>query len=346
MSHLALKVVHLELERVGLFGTRLVSSADLKKMETLHSEINLDKRIVWADIARVLAIFFIVEVHTSNSLSIFPRLGVPLFIMLSGMMLLPKNESYSKFWSKRLLRLLRPWVFWSVIVGMIDVLLNKTPLTYFFSYFKVNFATSWFMPVIFGLYLLTPALRILVKSAKVRDMWFLIVLWFISLSILPFFRNTLAFPLFINNGYVEQLVQLSGYFILGLAIVRQNWWGKTTNLILIIMGFLLTALLSASKPVFLSYPAPGIVILACGFFGLLSNFGNYFQKIFSGKPNMFLAAVSKTSLGVYFIHLQIVRLLPLKNYFRGWAGGVFLFCLSFLLILLLQKVPLLKRWVA
>jgi surface polysaccharide O-acyltransferase-like enzyme len=303
-------------------------------------------RMVWADVGRVLATYLIIVVHTSSSPQVLSMLGVPLFVMLSGSMLLSKSESYLEFWSKRLLRLLRPWVFWALVISVFDMLVNKTSFNIFLSYVRTNFVTSWFMPMIFGLYLLTPALRIFVKSAKIRDLWWLIILWYLTISVLPFFRNTGAFPIFSDNGLVRLVVQFIGYYLLGYAITKQNLWEKKINFVMIIVGSLITVLMRDSKPFFLAYQAPGIILLACGFFGLLYNFGDYFQKHITGRSGRFLAAISKTSLGVYFVHLQIIRLIPVNKFFGNWISGAILFCFSFPIIILLQKVPILKKWVS
>jgi surface polysaccharide O-acyltransferase-like enzyme len=310
------------------------------------SAMKSKKRIVWIDIGRVLAIYLVVVVHTTSSPQILPMLGVPLFVMLSGSMLLGKSESYLEFWSKRLLRLLRPWIFWAVVISIFDIFIYKSSLNLFFSIARSNFVTIWFMPMIFGLYLLTPALRVFVRSAKNRDLWIVIALWFMTISVLPFFRNTAAFPVFSDNGFVRQVELFFGYYLLGFAMIKKYWWGKNINFALIIIGFLVTVVMGGARSLFISYQAPGIVLMACGFFGLLSNFGDYFQKIINGNTGKFLTAVSKTSLGVYLIHLQVIRLLPVNKYFGSWISGAILFCLSFPAILFLQKVPILKKWVA
>ena len=89
------------------------------------------KRNLSFDFIRCVAIVFVICIHSMAlidgmvNLSIFPRLvktvldtfiysGVPLFIMLSGSLLLTKEESLSVFFIKRIRRILLPFFLWSM----------------------------------------------------------------------------------------------------------------------------------------------------------------------------------------------------------------------------------------
>ena len=91
------------------------------------------KRNLSFDFIRCVAIVFVICIHSMAlidekvNLSIFPRLakavldtfiysGVPLFIMLSGSLLLTKEESLSVFFIKRIRRILLPFFLWSMLV--------------------------------------------------------------------------------------------------------------------------------------------------------------------------------------------------------------------------------------
>ena len=81
----------------------------------------------------IRCVVFVICIHSMAlidgmvNLSIFPRLvktvldtfiysGVPLFIMLSGSLLLTKEESLSVFFIKRIRRILLPFFLWSMLV--------------------------------------------------------------------------------------------------------------------------------------------------------------------------------------------------------------------------------------
>ncbi len=91
------------------------------------------KIIYWADLIRVIAIFLVVVIHVSGQVTNvwgkiptlewmigniyggIARVAVPLFFMISGYLLLPRSESLGSFYTKRMPRVVIPFVVWSVI---------------------------------------------------------------------------------------------------------------------------------------------------------------------------------------------------------------------------------------
>ena len=99
-------------------------------------------RILVYDIIRVIAILFVVCIHSmeaidkyayqnpdsiefviANLLNSAIHTGVPLFVMLSGALLLDKDESIRTFFCKRVKRVLLPFIVWSVIVYFLDFIM-------------------------------------------------------------------------------------------------------------------------------------------------------------------------------------------------------------------------------
>ena len=84
----------------------------------------MKEKYFWVDVLRVFAIVAVVVVHVSadiitewnsmprswwwaaNFYDSLARGGVPVFVMLSGALLLPQAESYRDFFKKRLQRIL------------------------------------------------------------------------------------------------------------------------------------------------------------------------------------------------------------------------------------------------
>src|SRR5512140_4003907 len=109
-----------------------------QQLAPLHATVAGEKRPArpiyhWVDLLRVLAIYLVVIIHTSGQLTnvwgkipeaqwiigdIYggvARIGVPLFFMLSGYLLLPRSESLGAFYRKRVLKIIIPFVAWSII---------------------------------------------------------------------------------------------------------------------------------------------------------------------------------------------------------------------------------------
>ncbi|GAB4461904.1 MAG: hypothetical protein Kow0070_20170 [Anaerolineales bacterium] len=90
-------------------------------------------RKVWLDYLRVFAILAVITGHViadfyglfgkvgaaewwlSNVLGILARSAVPVFVMVSGALLLGKSYSIGAFYKKRALRLIPPIIFWNLV---------------------------------------------------------------------------------------------------------------------------------------------------------------------------------------------------------------------------------------
>lgn len=86
-------------------------------------------RIVWLDVLRLCAIFMVICIHCSDPFNVSPearsnpefnlwggiygsflRPCVPLFVMITGILLLPVKMSFEDFYKKRLLRIAVPFL--------------------------------------------------------------------------------------------------------------------------------------------------------------------------------------------------------------------------------------------
>src|SRR5260221_5346526 len=196
----------------------------------------MNKHLIWADIVRILAVYFIVVLHVAST----PNLSqtnflysmgitladtcVPLLVMLSGALLLGKHESYQTFLRKRVSRVVIPWITWTAIFTAIVIYFQATisfiTIVHIFRLIFIPF--FWFIVLVCSLYTITPALRIFTQAAKIKDIFIVILLWYIALSLLPNIRDTQAFPLHVGDNIVQLVVNFIGYFLLGYFITRIN----------------------------------------------------------------------------------------------------------------------------
>ncbi len=164
------------------------------------------KRLVHLDILRLLAIFLVIFNHTGNqgymlfaneigsplcflymAASIFCKIAVPLFFMISGALLLPKEETLKQLFTKRILRMLIvlmlvsvPYYFWlhrSYGTGALS----------FLKYVYSNSATTalWYLYSYIALLLVMPFLRSMVKNMKQKDFVYLIIGYVVFVGVLP-----------------------------------------------------------------------------------------------------------------------------------------------------------------
>lgn len=328
-------------------------------------------RLIWADVTRIIAIVLVVLVHTfpypttttwsaQVSLYIFicAKTCVPLFLMLTGALLLSKQEPTTVFFLKRVRRIIAPWLTWALVIFLItNRQLLTSPLMAAHSYFGILSSSFTYLPMIICLYLLIPTFRIVVREVTLSHVWFLIALWFIATSLLPFSRNTMAFPLSVDNGLVRQTIQYSGYLFLGWALQRVVIKGKW--LLLVLLGTLLTALWSmqlvlgetALQFQYLTYSAPLIIISSAGFFVVLANCESYSGRL-PLQVKKAILVLSEVCFGVFLSHPLIVSWLN-SSFFTtstfSLSGNIFRWLISvavsFAFIILLSRIKPLKKWI-
>lgn len=202
---------------------------------------NLPKanHLVWIDCARWVAMFLVVVCHACDPFNCSPestsnpeflrwgafwgsllRPSVPLFVMITGALLLPVREtSLGGFYKKRIPRVLIPFLIWSVVYSLfpwVASLLTATPeaakelvLTFFpyagfmnggngpettlgaalgtvatipfsFNYFTVH---MWYIYMLIGLYLYLPIFSAWVEKVSIRTKCAFLAIWGVTLFI-------------------------------------------------------------------------------------------------------------------------------------------------------------------
>lgn len=192
-----------------------------------------EKRIIWLDFVKFIAIFMMIAVHCTDNVTpaersepwynlwgsfygSFMRPAIPLFVMVTGALLLPVEQNISAFYKKRLTRLLVPFIIWSLLYNLfpwITGLLGFSPtiINDFFAWaepdqslsgalhhiamipfnFSMLAVQMWYVYLLIGLYLYMPIFSAWVKQASIKEQKVFLVLWFVSLFI-PYLREYLT----------------------------------------------------------------------------------------------------------------------------------------------------------
>ena len=124
-------------------------------------------RIVWLDVLRLCAIFMVICIHCSDPFNVSPearsnpdfnlwggiygsflRPCVPLFVMITGILLLPVKMSFEDFYKKRLLRIAVPFLLWSVLYNLFPWLtgvlgLPQSTMSDVFAYAPIDASQSF-----------------------------------------------------------------------------------------------------------------------------------------------------------------------------------------------------------
>lgn len=330
--------------------------------------------LLWVDFLRMAASLVVVLAHVDawgggppwvdNLFYSLSRNGVPLFFMLSGFLLLSKQEDTWTFTRKRAAKILIPFLVWSIVY---DVAWNHAFADTGFTLDAVlslfirilrgpRAAHLWFFYSLIGLYAFTPILRVFVANAKKSDLWYYIGLWVVCMPllfiVLEFTPLESGFELQYFTGYV-------GYFLLGFLLGQMEFTPRLRGLAwgLFLAGLIFTfAVFHFNLPpehnelVFRSYPSIDILIMSSGAFLLLRSAG---ERIDTRHSN-WLKIFSQASFGIYLIHslLQVQFEYYWKNLGYKTAIGpsilviplmtIALYFASFLVTHLLRRIPILK----
>lgn len=236
--------------------------------------------IVWLDVVRLIAMFTVVCCHCTDPFNFYPgtapnideikfwgaaygaflRPCVPLFVMITGTLLLPVRSDASVFYKKRIPRVLFPFLIWSVLYNLfpwITGVLGFKPevILHFFPYageevMRQSFAVAmeyisqiplnfspiavhmWYIYLLVGLYLYLPIFSAWVEKASDRaKLWFLAA-WGVTLF-LPYYHQFVDGYLWgtctwNSFGMLYTFAGFNGYLLLGHYLKNLDWsMGKT-----------------------------------------------------------------------------------------------------------------------
>ena len=338
---------------------------------------------------RTIAIVAVILLHAGNDLTVqtmsslevyrwwtvdfyqsFGRVGVPLFVMLTGMLLLtPRKEpeGLETIFKKRWVRVGLPFVFWAVVYFLWAFLVNGQAVTANFIIQGVlsgPYYQFWYIYMLLGLYLLTPVLRVMVAHAERSVAKFSLLLWFVGTTILPVVALLTPYHLDVNVLVIPTYV---GYYVLGVYLMSVKV--KRSYLVaLMVLGIALTAtftyVLAATiggtdMYFFQQYLSPTMILAAVTVFLLLLTVKPPSIQTESSptKATKFIKVVSENTFPIFLLHVMIIESIQ-KGYF-GFAINrdtfnpifevplltviVFFACLA--IILLLKKIPYMSKLV-
>lgn len=176
----------------------------------------------------------------------------------------------------------------------------------------------------FGLYILTPIIRIYVKNSDLNNLRYFIFIWFMANGVFHFIQEIWNIKIGVDLSFFLGFV---GYYILGyyLHIITLN--NKQINFMyfLSIIGFVAaifgTYILTKNNDgvlneAFYEPLSPNVILMSSGVFIFIKNYnwndliGN--QKVIMNKINIYnIAEFSSLSFGIYLIHVLILEIISL-----------------------------------
>ena len=147
---------------------------------------NIKTRIAYYDNLRVLAIFGIIAIHVFqlwhhgekvNGMYIYMfseivRYAVPIFLMLSGALLLNRDIDLNNLRHK-LTRITYPFIFYLIIAFALSIFTDYEFSSNILSY-------NWYFWLIFGVYLSVPIINKFIQHASIREIEYFLVVFILA----------------------------------------------------------------------------------------------------------------------------------------------------------------------
>lgn len=307
------------------------------------------KRVIFIDYIRALAILMVIMCHVIDvnclfwlgyqemsgarqiilyTLLIFGRCGVPLFLMITGYLLLDRDYSHGKwksFYLHKWLHLFLLTEIWFAIYEAFAVCVQGKPFVWKDFILRLLFieepvlSHAWYLPMILKLYLLIPLIAQIVKNCKTyrTKRWIIVCLMGINLLLQVGYR---IYPILTE---IASLFLYISYMIVGV-YVRQCA-RKPKKRISIYSGLLISIGLLGNEiflriqymhrqPVYLWYDNIFVIVMAIGIFVIISDLDIH-------RNNRIIVSLSRDSFGIYLIHNMIA--LSMMHLIQGWKIGLY-----------------------
>ncbi|MDM1293702.1 acyltransferase family protein [Sphingobacterium sp. N143] len=325
-------------------------------------------RSSYISVLRILAIFLVILIHSSsgylnsyapnsfdwnyaNWINSFSRYAVPLFVTISGALLLQKDENIGPFYHKRLLKIVPPFLFWTVIyliyyfIRYIDFELVSFPQVVNIVLIRLKSGSNahlWYLYMLIGLYLAIPFLRKMIRNCSKREVEIFLYLWFAALFFTNGWLNAYLpnLDLVFFSGYIGYLVL--GYYLYRYPITNNMWSSLLYFVFCCLITGLGTAVLSFEKrefdPSLYNYLSPNIALSTAFIF-------IFFQSMkLPERLHPFWEFIDNTSFGIYLCHILLLNyihpLVPLSTLWKIPVAAVLTLLSSALLTYCLRKLPL------
>lgn len=351
-----------------------------------------NNRRLYFDIMKILACFFVIFNHTGNYgfflfstyktgsfkffllmfLSIFCKFAVPLFLTISGALLLNKQEeSLKHIWLKRILKIVILLTIFSFIYYLYEIHLGNQAFnlpTFIKGFYEGKWNSQFWYLYIFIAYLASlPLLRTFVKNLDTKYFYYMFILVIIARSIMPIvqylvFNNTTI----VNDNMIIKWITEDifiypclGYFLEYKFDINKHkkiipiMW--CINIITIILSCYLTSLKvidtgicteKGSQDFFniFSLINCSTIFITIKYFCLNINIKNTIKNI--------ITSLSECTLGIYVFQYLIaleIKIHILDKYYSTPNFGttiiytLTIFTICYIITLILKKIPIIKK---
>ncbi len=283
------------------------------------------------------------------------RVAVPLFLMISGYLLLDKWENILVFYKKRSKRVLPPFFFYLVFYYVLICLYTGAPFSlYAFLQFVADGGTGqmWYLYLLIGVYAFMPFLRLIYQGASSQEKWIFCGMWLFVSGLVPlvfgYFGITYNFA---GKFALYQFVGHFGYVFIGAWLkhlhLRRSYSFLAVYFLCTGMTLYLTCWYSYPdgdlNNIFQNKISPLIVVATLSVFVA-------FKDTTLGKFSSVIKEIAANSFGIYLLHVAVIAFLRIMHingiYGYPWImhplTAILATTISFFAIKYAKKIPYMK----
>lgn len=358
-----------------------------------YSKTNIEKtkkRLLHIDFLRILCIFLVMFTHTSTSgfslylnkidsnwfpfyimIPFWVKTAVPIFFMISGALLLKKEEPLSVVFKKRIWRFVQVLIIFSFINYLYNY--HNLNLSLFTSLlYSQTLATAYyFLYIYLSFLLMLPIWRSLVKNMTNELFLYLIFLNLFFVGFIPIFSFLIFKGTAEINWFINPLLAVSEpsfYFIIGYWIehILPNHWLTKRNLFILFTTAMLGTVISALMTYYHGIVAGGLtesiserfydsflflntcfIYCICKWFFINKKISNIHQKslIFLSSLSfgiMLFDDIARRLTGIIFNN-YIIKIIPSWPLTAAFIWILFGFILGGFITFVIKKIPYFRK---
>lgn len=278
------------------------------------------------------------------------RIGVPIFLMISGALLLNRDYELSDFIKRRFTRIIYPFIFWIILI-LAQIYHMNGSYAQMWNTFIGNPSITWYFWTLIGIYLFIPIINAFIEKYSESGVKYFLAIWFFTI-ILKTFNSYPLFPSFTLDYFASYI----GYPVLGYYLNTHEF--SLNDKKMCIIGFVIL-IISLATFVYLDYNKINliseiyqnipIVFMGVGMYLFIKYLDNitsfkHTKDNFIGKA---IVSISMCSYGMYFSHLIIIKILAKYNPHSTLLFPVMFaltIFLSWLLPYIFSKIPYIKTF--
>lgn len=329
------------------------------------------KRYIWLDILKIIACFCVIINHAGGYIfeywghnkctvlfySFFfsiCKIGVPIFLMATGYLLIKKDYKY-KDACKSIIRILIPLLALSFLTYYIEgANLKKFIFDFLESPIIIPY---WYLYMMIGVYLLMPLISKMIKKFEIYDYKYLIIVCLIIPGFIPIIEKILNITIskYFTLGLLSTTISyiIAGIYLGKISLNKRNKNIAIISIIISIIAYIISLYVPfiINKKFSITFDSWNNIITILPSLSLFYLIRYYFED---KNENKIIPKISKLTFGIYLFHYILIykiynisitqSVFKFNPYFGVIILEILCFTISGVITYILQKIPIIKSF--